>query len=133
MNKCGECKLCCKLLAIVELPQPKPRLQWCPNCNVKSSDAGCRIYDQRPHECQQFVCGWLSDQDNKNPLPEALRPDKSHVIIDVTKTGEDLVIHSDPNYPGAWLKELPQRFILAARKADIRVFIVEGETRKLLP
>jgi hypothetical protein len=130
-NHCGDCKLCCKLLAIVELPEPKPRGEWCPNCDVKGS-AGCKIYDNRPHECQQFICGWLSDRGSKRPLPDAFRPDRSHVIIDVTKDGLNLVIHSDPSYPGSWRKPLPQQFINAALKAGQTVFIVEGATRKRL-
>ena len=53
---CGDCTLCCKVMAIEELA--KPAGQWCRHCKP---GRGCLIYDSRPAECSAFDCLWLID------------------------------------------------------------------------
>ena len=47
-------------------------------CRHKRAD-GCAIYDTRPEKpCRTFSCAWLLDELS---YPEAMRPDKSKVIL----------------------------------------------------
>jgi len=56
-RSCGSCSLCCKLLSI-EGVEDRPGWTWCKHC--RPGKGGCSIYDDRPHACRSFVCGWLS-------------------------------------------------------------------------
>jgi len=79
--KCGECKLCCKLLLIEEV-NSKPN-EWCRHC---SNENGCEIYDTRPEGCKQFMCMWLQ-------MPfvgVSMRPDKCGVVFE--KFAENVVM-----------------------------------------
>ena len=51
-NRCGECGMCCQLLAIEALE--KPGGPWC--AHFKD---GCSIYEDRPDACRGFRCAWL--------------------------------------------------------------------------
>ena len=53
-RECGDCTLCCKVMAIEQLA--KPASAWCPHCKP---GRGCRIYADRPAECRAFSCLWL--------------------------------------------------------------------------
>src|SRR3989344_3088648 len=80
---CGECTLCCKTHAILELQ--KPSGVWCANCEINK---GCRIYNQRPESCRDFMCGWLIGYG----LPEH-RPDKIGIVSEFKEmTGLGLVL-----------------------------------------
>lgn len=67
---CGECTVCCNVLAIPEVS--KPENSECNNCGI----GGCSIYDSRPSSCRLYRCAWLNDAD----APISLRPDSSHVL-----------------------------------------------------
>lgn len=90
---CGDCTLCCKVLAIAELD--KPQGVWCRHC---VASAGCRIYADRPMECRTFSCGWLVDA----RLGEEWRPSRSRIILVASAGQNRLAIHVDPARPGAW-------------------------------
>ena len=92
---CGECTLCCKVLAIAELGKPKD--SWCTHCKISQ---GCTIYDKRPSPCRSFNCGYLSwDQ-----VPERWFPAKCKMVIAFEQEGKRIVIHVDPSRPDAWLR-----------------------------
>lgn len=98
MRTCGECTLCCKLMAVAELG-PKPVNVWCQHC---SPGKGCKIYGSHPHSCKTFECLWRAVEDT----PEDMRPDKTHVFI-TSNPDEKGGISSytafvDPGYPDAW-------------------------------
>jgi hypothetical protein len=93
---CGACTFCCKVMQIDELR--KPPGAWCPNCAVGS---GCRIYDSRPGECREFACLWLGAPE----LPDALRPDKTKVVLTMQDPGPGMVALCDIANPMAWRKE----------------------------
>ena len=90
---CGTCTLCCKLLAVPTLK--KPTGKWCEHCDVAK---GCRIYDQRPGECRQFTCGFLT----LAQLSEAWRPSTCKFVLLVVTADKRLVAYIDPGYPNAW-------------------------------
>ena len=73
---CGDCRLCCKLLAVGKDERPddfkKPQGKWCEHC----FDGGCRIYATRPEDCKTYECTWL-----RGVFDEDDRPDKSRVVV----------------------------------------------------
>jgi hypothetical protein len=105
-NHCGSCTLCCKLLEIPALEKPEGR--WCAHCKVGS---GCTIYNERPAPCRDFACLWLESQDEKNPLPAELRPDRCKMVLTFTPDREDVLGYCDPSTPDAW-KGAPWRLLL---------------------
>lgn len=76
MNKCGECRACCRALGVAELD--KPEWQRCKHV----CKAGCGIYEARPESCVKYSCLWLLSQSETDPLPPRLRPDRCGVIFD---------------------------------------------------
>lgn len=76
INKCGNCRACCRALGVSELE--KPPWQMCRHvCNN-----GCGIYATRPESCVKYSCLWLLSQTDGSPLPPQLRPDRCGVIFD---------------------------------------------------
>ena len=52
-RSCGDCTLCCKLVAVPALQ--KEGYEWCKHCAIGE---GCKIYKDRPLDCQGFECFW---------------------------------------------------------------------------
>jgi hypothetical protein len=74
-RSCGECGLCCKLLAVDEIG--KPAHVWCEHF---SPGTGCTIYETRPAACRTFECLWLKQtelsvewQPTREPFHSTLR------------------------------------------------------------
>lgn len=99
-GNCGECTACCRLMAVNEIA--KARGAWCPH--ITENKRACTIYHQRPDSCRDWECGWLSSQHSDIPLPADMRPDRSHVVIARSPTGQ-VWFHVDPGYPDAWRKK----------------------------
>lgn len=97
-RSCGECTLCCKLIAIAELG--KTRGQWCQHC-VKGK--GCGIYESRPDECRAFNCGWLTTPS----VGDEWKPIRSKMIFFHVLDGDTskLIFQVDPGSPLAWRNE----------------------------
>ena len=106
---CGDCTLCCKVMAIEELA--KPLSAWCPHCKPGH---GCLIYPNRPGECRTFSCLWLVN----DRLDHRWMPSKSKFVLTTSEDG--IEIRCDPGFPDAWRKE-PYR-------SEIREWAVSGET-----
>jgi hypothetical protein len=106
---CGECTLCCKVMAIEELE--KPAGSWCPHCKPGK---GCLIYEKRPAECRSFRCLWLVN----DLLDQRWKPSKSRFVLTTSEDG--IEVRCDPGYPDAWRKE-PFR-------SEIRQWAISGET-----
>lgn len=73
-RECGDCTLCCTLLAIERPELRKAAGVTCPHC-LK----GCTIYPERPAPCREFHCAWRL-------LPifgEDWRPDRSGVFAEI--------------------------------------------------
>jgi hypothetical protein len=95
MAECGECSLCCKVMAVHSIAKPAGR--WCEHCVPGS---GCSIYAARPQDCRDFRCYWLLVDG-----PPELRPDRVHMVIaDVDRAKRAFLIHVDPAYPRAFLE-----------------------------
>jgi hypothetical protein len=110
VNKvCGECTLCCKVMAIEQLA--KPAGAWCSHCKP---GRGCQIYPDRPAECQAFRCLWLVN----DLLDQRWKPSKSRFVLTTSEDG--IEVRCDPGFPDAWRRE-PFR-------SEIRQWAISGET-----
>lgn len=49
---CGSCQACCTVFGITELE--KPPYSACTHLR----EHGCGIYERRPLDCQDYLCGW---------------------------------------------------------------------------
>ncbi len=106
---CGDCSLCCKVMAIEALA--KPVGSWCPHCKP---GRGCQIYPDRPGECRSFSCLWLVN----DLLDHHWKPSKSRFVLTTSEDG--IEVRCDPGFPDAWRKE-PYR-------SEIREWAISGET-----
>ena len=96
VRSCNGCTLCCKVMSVYELE--KSPGEWCLHCRV---GVGCSIYDNRPTECRQFLCGYLALSD----LSEEWKPSRSKIIITTDVIRNDITFHVDPSCPDAWRRE----------------------------
>jgi hypothetical protein len=106
---CGDCTLCCKVMAIEQLA--KPASSWCPHCKPGH---GCLIYATRPAEGRTYACLWLTD----HRLDQRWKPNRSKLVLTTSQDG--LEIRCDPGFPDAWRRE-PFR-------SQIHAWAVSGET-----
>jgi hypothetical protein len=98
-RSCGNCTLCCKVLTVFGLKEPKPAGAWCPHCTPGS---GCAIHTARPEDCRDFFCGYLTSSD----LGEEWKPSRSRFVIAPERNGNTIHVHVDPQRPEAW-KQAP--------------------------
>jgi hypothetical protein len=92
---CGTCTLCCKVLKIPETDSAKG--DWCAQCAVGK---GCRIYEERPQRCRDFMCGYLV----WDAVPDHWHPAKSRIVI-VGELGFRTNFTVDPGAPGRWREQ----------------------------
>lgn len=122
---CGDCSLCCKVMAIEELA--KPASSWCHHCKP---GRGCRVYDARPAECRDYGCLWLID----DRLDERWKPSRSRLVL--TTSPDGIEIRCDPGFPDAWRKE-PFRsqihaWALSGETHDVTILVIVGENMILV-
>ena len=84
------------VLEIKELQ--KPEGVWCDHCSTRRS---CDIYEQRPKECRDFYCGYLTIGD----LGEEWKPSKSKIVLVSELDGNRICAYVHPNRPDAWRRE----------------------------
>ena len=88
--------LCCKVMRIPELNKPGDIM-----CSHAQVGKGCTIYENRPHSCQQFFCGWRLD-----PSIDALwKPDVCRFVLRFSSRHSALVLMVDPARPLAWRRQ----------------------------
>jgi hypothetical protein len=117
---CGDCTLCCKVMAIEELA--KPAGQWCRHCKP---GCFCLIYQTRPSECRDFNCLWLIDE----RFGAHWKPSKSKLVVTISEDG--IEIRCDPGFPDAWRKQ-PYRgeiknLAASGEAHDVSVLVIAGE------
>lgn len=76
---CGDCSVCC-----THKPINTPEFAKAPGlaCQHCLPSGGCGVYETRFEICRAYRCGWKS----LGWLPEAIRPDKSGVLIDIVES-----------------------------------------------
>ena len=92
---CGTCTLCCRLPYIDALATRAK--DWCRLC---IDGEGCRIYEQRPQLCRDFLCLWRTDA----ALGDAWDPARSRMMI--YRQGPQITVLVDPDFPEIW-KQAP--------------------------
>jgi hypothetical protein len=95
-RSCEGCTLCCKLLNIASLD--KPRLVWCQHCEI---GVGCRIYERRPRECQDFYCTYRVSPE----LGEEWKPSVSKMVVNFESRTKRVNVSVDPDFADAWRRE----------------------------
>jgi hypothetical protein len=96
VRQCGDCGLCCKLLAVDEID--KPPHQWCDHFVPGS---GCGVYEGRPQACSTFQCIWL----RQTELGAEWKPNRAHFVMYLDTHQKQLVVNVDPVHANAWRKE----------------------------
>lgn len=124
-RQCGDCTLCCKVMAIEQLA--KPASSWCPHCKP---GRGCLIYPDRPAECQIYKCLWLIDE----RFGPHWKPNKSKLVLTTSQDG--IEIRCDPGFPDAWRKE-PFRseiqvLATSGEAHDVTVVVIVGQKMTLI-
>ncbi len=88
---CGDCTLCCTLMAI-----DKPEIQKEAGVPCRYCAGGCTIYQTRPALCRDYFCGWRY----LPILDDSWRPDRSGVFVELEEvdgqTGLKLVLAGNP-------------------------------------
>jgi hypothetical protein len=122
MSACGDCSLCCKLMILLDPGFEKPENQWCKHC--KPGHGGCMVYDDRPHQCREYQCGWLQSQQSAHPMEPMLKPSRSKVIFMMSQYALLAVV--DPGYRGAERAWPVRQFI---ESIDFPVLVMCGSHR----
>ena len=120
-RECGGCTLCCKLLAVPAIEKPQDK--WCKHCTI---GVGCAINgsEQRPEACGLFDCLWLQGYGS-----EDMKPDKSKVVMGMTKDGKNVVLYVDKGRPTAWREKSFSEITKQIVEAGKRIFVVIGDRR----
>ena len=117
---CGECTLCCKVMAIETLA--KPAGSWCRHCKPGQ---GCLIHAERPAECRDYGCLWLLDQ----RLGPHWKPSKSKLVLTTSEDG--IEVRCDPGFPEAWRREpyrsQIQQWAASGETRDVTVVVITGQ------
>ncbi|SON57218.1 hypothetical protein HDIA_3677 [Hartmannibacter diazotrophicus] len=109
-RNCEGCGLCCMVPAVIELEKPVGR--WCPHCSTRKR---CDIYADRPQECRDFHCGYLTVA----VLGEEWKPSRSKIILTAELDGQRVLALVDPARPDAWRQEPFQGQLRAWAKAAV--------------
>jgi hypothetical protein len=73
-RRCGWCTACCEALPVEDLNKA-PRMRCRHQC-----DWGCAVYKDRPSDCREYRCDWLSGV--SGILRDDERPDLIGVIVE---------------------------------------------------
>lgn len=93
---CGDCGLCCKLMGVKSID--KPQSVWCQHFK---HGRGCKVYEDRPHDCGEFICYWLHAPN----LGDEWRPDRAGFLMHLADGGTRLAVEVDQATPNAWRRE----------------------------
>ena len=88
--------MCCKVFKIPALSKPDGK--WCAHCTI---GVGCRIYQERPEQCRDFICLWLQDE----TMPQEWKPENSKMVLSIFPATGFIYAQVDPGSPFAWRKE----------------------------
>jgi len=124
-RQCGDCTLCCKVMAIEELT--KAANAWCAHCKPRH---GCLIYPNRPAECRSFACVWLVN----DLLDDHWKPSRSKLVL--TTSDDGLEVRCDPGFPNAWRKEPYhselREWATSGEALDMTVVVIVGQRMTLV-
>lgn len=103
---------------------------WCPHCEVGK---GCKVYDSRPKDCENYACMWLQLREAGKPISDDLRPDRCKVIVDAAADGLDHYVRTDPSRPDAWKHPGIAPILAALNTVGGKTYLVQnGKIQKQL-
>lgn len=73
-RECGDCTVCCTVMSVEDVTEANTP---CKN----QCEAGCAVYEDRPHPCKVYSCYW-----RLGCGPEEARPDRCGVHVDMAKS-----------------------------------------------
>lgn len=103
---CGDCNLCCTLMAVEMQPladETKPDRTPCKHLCKK----GCGVYENKPDACTGFFCWWLilaADEDERLRMPAEWRPDRIGAVTNMNESGTFIIKVKHEN---AWKRPGP--------------------------
>lgn len=117
-RECGDCTLCCSVLAI-----DTEEMQKEPGARCRHCEAGCAIHAARPGACRDFYCAWRT----MDIFDDNWRPDRSGVLAQLAaddigaQTGIDLMLVGNPlkTVRQAWFRD----FVATGLAGDIPLFL----------
>ena len=122
MRPCGDCMLCCKVMAIKELDKPCDK--WCGHADLVH--IGCKIYDERPPVCRGFNCLW-----KLGALPEEYKPNKIHALAWASDENPPVItVAVDKSFPGTRESE-PVKGLIETFASGFKTVVIEGTRRTL--
>lgn len=137
-RECGDCQLCCRLLAVRALDKKAGQ-----RCAFQKFHKGCAVYNtaRMPPECSLWNCRWLVNDDTG----ELGRPDRGHYVIDImpdfitivdNETGgrrdiQVVQIWIDPGHPEAHRDPALRRYMMRRAEQGIAA-LVRFDGRKAL-
>ena len=126
---CGPCTVCCSVMGVVMDPLPLGKKPPRTPCQYQRK-GGCSIYMTRPTSCRVFSCLWLATQDMDESMAATLRPDRSHVVLELN-SAQNIVAHC--RYPAAWKREPMLSFLMGVTARGVlnmtAVAAVEAQER----
>ena len=130
-RQCGECGLCCKVVAYPELD--KPRGVW---CRHYLPHKGCGIHETRPDVCRRFFCLWITNAE----FGEEWQPNKAGFFMweDRVQNGRRLILEVDGDRPNHWMRQpyLNALRQIADRRSGQTVEVIvrtRGKVKMLFP
>jgi len=109
-RSCEGCSMCCFLLEVATLG--KPVNAWCRHCPTKQR---CTVYPDRPAECREFHCGWLTTPS----VGDEWAPRRSRIVLAAELDGQRMTAIVHPDRPGAWRREPYYRQLKAWAEAAV--------------
>ena len=122
-RSCGDCTLCCKLPPVPALK--KEGHEWCKHCDI---GMGCKIYKDRPLDCQAFECFW-----HAGLTLEEYKPNKVgfYTTMDSVNDGAlgMIKVYTEPHRLGSTIKKL-KRYKSAFSKKPLGFHIKFGDRKE---
>jgi Fe-S-cluster containining protein len=126
-RECGSCGMCCKLFHIPAVE--KPAGKWCRHW---AAGAGCSIHPNRPAQCREFFCLWMTDIS----LADIWKPERSRIVLSIFPGNGFLYAQVDAASPQAWRKQPYfddlRRMAAALQELNRRVIVFVGENATLV-
>lgn len=88
--------MCCKLFHIPAFD--KPAGKWCRHW---AAGSGCAIHPDRPDQCREFFCLWMTDP----TVADVWKPDRSRIVLSIFPGNGFVYAQVDPSSPHAWRKQ----------------------------
>ena len=95
-RSCGTCTMCCKVYDVPEVN--KLSGNWCKHLK---HGKGCEIYTDRPSQCRQFFCNWVTHEG----LGPEWKPERCKFVMTTHPVDFNLLVQVDPGNRTAWRQE----------------------------